>query len=269
MTDSTRRTLLKLFAASAAVGWLPCRGQALAMSAGGWPAPEQLQAAFADVVEGARQYWLPQVGAEQSQAMAADARAAFAALSGELPDVGAAESPDAQYVPVAAWFVALYRPMKAAGMSAEDVGRIVYQLYRHQLAGEDPARLAAEGERLFADQASFARWAAATGRRQYPANWVAHYVPGNGGDFDFGYDYSECAVVKYLRAHGVPELAAFVCPNDFLKSAAQGTGLVRHHTLAQGDDRCDFRFKKGRPVTQSWETEIALIRERQKRFNPA
>lgn len=267
MEHPTRRTVLKLLAVGAAAGWMPCRAMALAAApAAGWPAPDALRAAFDEVVEGAIQFWTPQVGAQAAQRMAAEARAAFATLAGSLPDVGAGHSPDAPYIPVAAWFVALYQPMKAAGMSAEDVGRIVYELYRYQLSHQDPASLHAEGEQLFATRAAFARWAASTLKREYPANWVAHYVPGDGETFDFGYDYTECGVVKYLHAHGVPELAAFVCLNDFSKSAAQGTGLRRDQTLAQGDARCNFRYKKGRPVTQGWETEIALIRARQARF---
>ncbi len=50
--------------------------------------------------------------------------------------------------------------------------------------------------------------------------------------------------------------------NDFLKSAAIGSGLRRAKTLAQGDDICDFRYKKGRPVVQNWDAEIDLIRSR-------
>lgn len=270
MQDQTRRDMLKMLLAGMAVGWAPCRAMALAqVPAGDWPAADVLQAAFAGVVEGAEQYWRPAVGAARAQQMGVEARAAFAAQLPGLPEVGASDSPDAMYIPVAAWFVALYRPMRAVGMDAEDVGRIVYQLYRYQLGQQDPTALQAEGERLFAAQAQFRRWAETTLRREYPANWVAHFVPGDGKHFDFGYDYTECGVVKYLRAQGVPELAAFVCLNDFSKSAAQGTGLVRSQTLAQGDACCNFRYRKGRVVTQGWDSEIALIRARQARFGPA
>jgi hypothetical protein len=33
---------------------------------------------------------------------------------------------------------------------------------------------------------------------------------------------------------------------DFIASELEGTGLVRTMTLADGADRCDFRYKKGR-----------------------
>ncbi len=49
--------------------------------------------------------------------------------------------------------------------------------------------------------------------------------------------------------------------NDFRRSAAYGTGLERKGTLAMGYPRCDFRYKKGRPVTQGWQSERAKIKK--------
>ena len=56
-------------------------------------------------------------------------------------------------------------------------------------------------------------------------------------------------------SQGAAEVAPYFCLNDFILSRAEGTGLSRAHTLAQGHDRCDFRYKKGREVTQDWDTE--------------
>jgi hypothetical protein len=50
--------------------------------------------------------------------------------------------------------------------------------------------------------------------------------------------------VDYERQN-VPELAAWLCPIDILYSDSFGWGLRRTKTLAEGCDRCDFRFKKG------------------------
>jgi hypothetical protein len=154
--------------------------------------------------------------------------------------------------------------MKAAGLTAEDVGRLVYGLNRRALEMMPRDLAKKEGDDLFGPemQAALADWAAWTQKRDYPANWVATFLPGDGQSFDFGYDYSECGVVKFFHSQGVPELAPYLCLNDFLKSAAIGSGLRRTKTLAQGDEVCDFRYKKGRPVTQNWASEIDRIRKR-------
>ncbi len=40
------------------------------------------------------------------------------------------------------------------------------------------------------------------------------------------------------------------------------TGLVRTKTLAMGDGVCDFRFKKGRTITQDWASEVPRIKKK-------
>ena len=223
----------------------------------------ELIGAFRGVLGAAQQYWQPEFGAPQSQVMAQQAMARFEALLPGFPDVGGARNWDTQFIPIAAWYVALYQPMKAAGKSAEDVGRLVYEIYQIELAHLPPEQARAEGNALFtpATQAEMRAWADWTQRRQYPANWVAKFIPGDGQTFDYGYDYSECGLVKYFKSQGVPELAPYVCLNDFIKSATIGSGLQRSHTLAQGDQLCDFRYRHGRAVTQNWDNEIDRIRQ--------
>ena len=81
--------------------------------------------------------------------------------------------------------------------------------------------------------------------REYPGGYVLAYVEGDGQDFDYGIDYIECASCTFLSAQGAPELAPYVCAVDKVASEMLGWGLRRTMTLAQGDERCDFRFKKG------------------------
>lgn len=73
---------------------------------------------------------------------------------------------------------------------------------------------------------------------------------GDGRDFDIGVDYTECGLMKYFAAQGMPELAPYPCRVDFPTARAEGTGLVRSTTLASGGKVCDFRYKQGRSVTQ-------------------
>lgn len=76
-------------------------------------------------------------------------------------------------------------------------------------------------------------------------DYVYDFIPGDGITFDYGVDYLECASCKFLAKQGAPELAPYLCPVDVLYSEALGWGLTRTKTLAEGADKCDFRFKKG------------------------
>jgi hypothetical protein len=92
--------------------------------------------------------------------------------------------------------------------------------------------------------------AAESQKRLYPGDWVWSYVEGDGKAFDFGFDMTECALVKFLHAEGADELVPFLCRIDFATSKAFGWGLVRTTTLAEGGEKCDFRFKRGRETKQ-------------------
>jgi hypothetical protein len=219
---------------------------------------EELLQAFDATNHGARQYLAAKDGEQLAQAVTREAAARFASLLPHLPEVGGEQNINIAYLPIAAWYVAYYRPLQARGKTARDVGRMIYDLNVAELASYPKAQARAEGARWFSRAAleQLQRYAAWTQKREYPANWVATFIPGDGREFDFGYDYRECALVKYLRAMQAPELAPYICLNDFLKSRALGTGLRRSQTLAQGDAVCDFRYKPGRPVTQDWDSEV-------------
>jgi hypothetical protein len=61
----------------------------------------------------------------------------------------------------------------------------------------------------------------------------------------FGFDVHECALVKYCRAQGAPEIVPILCRLDDLMAAQlRGLRLVRKGTIATGAERCDFRYVK-------------------------
>ena len=70
-------------------------------------------------------------------------------------------------------------------------------------------------------------------------------VEGDGKEFDWGVDYTGCSNYEFVKQQGAKEFAPYVCLSDIALSAAMGWGLIRTETLADGCDRCDFRFKKG------------------------
>ena len=83
--------------------------------------------------------------------------------------------------------------------------------------------------------------------REYADNWVMEYIEGDGIEFDFGCNYTECAVLKFYRKMGAEKYMPYVCVMDLTLSNALGTGLQRTSTLNYGGHCCDFRYKKGRP----------------------
>lgn len=84
-------------------------------------------------------------------------------------------------------------------------------------------------------------------QREYPGNWVMEYVTGDGVAFDYGCNYTECAVLKFFRAMDAEAYMPYVCVMDFSASNVLRTGLTRTKSLYYGADCCDFRYKLNRP----------------------
>ena len=175
----------------------------------------------------------------------------FEALLPDIPDIGGAENKDTQSLCMAAAWLAMYRSLQARGASVEEAARILYsrdsELRRQHpdalapaMAGSTTLRSEAHRQRR--------RAAALSQQRRYPDDWVFEIVDGDGQEFDFGVDYTECGIVKYLAREGAPELAPYGCWIDYPMSAAMHVRLDRTETIAQGGHRCDFRFSRREPV---------------------
>lgn len=220
---------------------------------------------FRGTNSGALQYMRKAYGEEIARAVTTEAEKRFEPLLPVVPDLGGAENVPIGDFPVAMWCVAYLEPMKAHGRTAEDLGKMIYDLFDSELRRVPETLRRTEGAKLFSPEyiERLKVWSGWTRKKEYPGNWVADFVPGEGANFDYGYDYTQCAIVEYLKAHGALEAAPYVCVNDFLKSRTYGTGLVRSKTLAMGFDVCNFRYKKDRPVRQDWATEITVIRARE------
>ena len=88
--------------------------------------------------------------------------------------------------------------------------------------------------------------------RRYADDWVWDFVEGDGGTFDYGYDFFHCATQKLYHAHGADEFLPYYCYLDFVTVRRTGWGLTRTMTLAEGHDHCDFRFRLGGEAESGW-----------------
>ncbi len=188
------------------------------------------------------------LGADEAGAALAEARAAFPALAAGLPDLG--DRPHMNSVPMveAAYFVALCRALLPRVGRAEEAGRIYCRLFQAFLDAR-PAwlrRLYGRWRYRRAYVERYRRYAERTQLRRHPDDFVCTFVAGDGRSFDWGYDYSRCAILEFFRRQEVAGLAPWFCHVDFLLARAFHRGLDRPTTLSEGDDLCRFRYRKGR-----------------------
>jgi hypothetical protein len=80
--------------------------------------------------------------------------------------------------------------------------------------------------------------------RTYPDDYIYRFRKGDGVDFDWGLDYTQCSnVILYEKYDATDLLLPLVCTMDDLAGSAMRTGYRRTMQLATGDPMCDLRWK--------------------------
>lgn len=187
--------------------------------------------------------WL---GEAQAETFMRESRQEYAALISRIPFIGDSYVTLGFFLPVTR-YLAIYRALQKQGRTIEEAGHLIYRLGTEEALAIPPL-----GRRAM-EVLWFSRWlrqlikkrALKSQQRRYPADFVMHYVEGDGQEFDYGVDYSECANCKFLQAENALEIAPYVCATDKPISELMGWGLYRTTTIADGSPICKFRFKKG------------------------
>jgi hypothetical protein len=205
-----------------------------------------LLAEFSKTIMGIEDLFLERYDSETTQELMKRAQDEYRNLIPQLPYIGG-KQPFTQYIISTAWFLSMYRVLKEYGEGVEEVGKLAFE------ASDRYLQIYPGFTRHFLGFITFSplylrtlkKRAKESQERKYAGDFVYDFVDGDRREFDYGVDYIECGTCKFLTAQGAQELAPYICPADILYSEILGWGLSRTETLAEGYDRCDFRFKKG------------------------
>jgi hypothetical protein len=201
---------------------------------------------FDKYISRVKQMLISRFGEEQGKALIRESRHEYEALIPQIPFIGN-RSPFRIFLLPTSRYLAIYRVLRKMGLSIEEAGQLIYEMNEAEWKAI-PGLVHRMIGYLW-----FSRWflrrtkklATESQKRKYPESFVMTYVKGNGQDFDYGVDYTECAICKFLSAQNALELAPYMCDTDKNGSEMLGWGLSRTMTLAKGGEKCDFRFKKG------------------------
>ena len=204
-------------------------------------------------------YVSKQSTAEAAHDIGHEAALTFERILSELPYVGGDVHPGTKFIVNAGQWIAVCKSMIKRGYTALEVGRMMYSIYEDQLKDVPADELENQKALTFSDEYIhiMKRWAESAS--PYEWDWKVDFIEGDGVDFDYGLDYRTCPCFEFFKAQKAKELAPFFCLLDFPEARQLKSGFFRTKTLAQGDDRCDFRYKKGREVVQNWDTEVEAI----------
>jgi hypothetical protein len=173
------------------------------------------------------------------------ARNEYETLIVELPYIGGRENYMTQILIQSAVDLAVYRVLKSHGIQIEDIGNLIYEKLVAFLYMSPKGFLRLWGRFTFTQiYLSWIKLAALKSQeRHHPGDWVYTFVDGDGETFDYGMDFTECAIRKFFHVQCADELTPYMCAVDYATSEAYGQGMMRTQTLAEGGEKCDFRYK--------------------------
>lgn len=196
-------------------------------------------------------------GEEEARSLMRESRQTYKDLIPQIPYIGEKNPMLIFFLLPASQVLAIYRTLREHGRTAEEAGRVIYEI------GEADIQATPGWVRRLIGVLWFSRWftkrlqkrAEISQERKYSGDYVFAYIEGDGQDFDYGVDYIECASCKFFKKQEAAELSPYFCAKDKIASELFGWGLRRTTILAEGSQRCDFRFKKGGkthvPIPQS------------------
>jgi L-2-amino-thiazoline-4-carboxylic acid hydrolase-like protein len=190
-------------------------------------------------------------GSDVAEVVVAETLQRFEILLPNVPYIGGNENTLTENLYLSAAMLAMYQALQARGKSVEEVARLIYQ-GTSSLYSSLPFSLMLfwQGRQLFSQRRIDQRWRAAviSQERRFPDDWVFEIVEADGKGFQFGVDYIECGIIKYLTKQNARELAPYLCWLDYPMCAAMRVRLIRTKTIAQGSEKCNFRFCRGQAV---------------------
>ncbi|QHT67245.1 L-2-amino-thiazoline-4-carboxylic acid hydrolase [Rhodocytophaga rosea] len=79
-----------------------------------------------------------------------------------------------------------------------------------------------------------------------PEGFIANIITAKEETFGLGYgvDILECGICKLFQKHSYSKYASILCEVDEITSGLAGLKLIRTGTIANGANKCDFRFIK-------------------------
>ena len=176
----------------------------------------------------------------------------FRALLPRLPYIGGKQNPLTTNLVACSWFLALYRVLQPRGLSDDEIGDLVYRVAEEWVKSSPRwiGRLQGLLVKTPLLRIVFGRISRQSQQQKYPGDFVVQFVPGDGRNFDFGLDFTGCAIHKFFQAEQAGHFAKYMCRIDYLTTSFKGIELTRTGTIANGADKCDFRYRLARNPKQ-------------------
>lgn len=156
--------------------------------------------------------------------------------------------------------LAFIKVLEERSFKSRDIGKLLYKIM------ESYYRSLSTLLKWFFRKLMFSKLAKRKGRkkslelqkRQYAENWVSEFIDGEGEEYDFGVNYTECGISKLYEKLGVIKYTPYLCLLDYASFGSCGIRMERTQTIGNGANCCDFRFYKKGAIQIGWPPDDLL-----------
>ncbi|MCL5260091.1 MAG: L-2-amino-thiazoline-4-carboxylic acid hydrolase [Gammaproteobacteria bacterium] len=185
--------------------------------------------------------------ADTLQMMLHEMQVEFVSLIPKIPYIGGSKNELTQNLVICAQALPVCKVLKKHNMSIEQVGEAMKAIIKTMLMRQT---LLQKMIMRFFWRLMFGKWfkkrmqqsALQSQKKEYKDAFVYDFVVGDGKTFDFGFDFSDCAICHFFRQEDGSEFVPIMCELDFIMADFVKVQLKRTATLAQGARCCDFRY---------------------------
>lgn len=181
----------------------------------------------------------------------------FENLIPEIPYIGGRKNSFTAMLVDVIMMLPVFRILEKEGMTYREIGEFTYNFWEKinrrrfeklEKAGQDPV-----DQYFNATYLNYCKDLAKTSQlRKYRGDFVMEYVEGDGKTFDYGLNFTECAIYKVFKKLGAEKYVSFLCLADFAQANVYGFGFTRTQTIGNGDPSCDHRFLRSGTTPRAW-----------------
>ncbi len=174
-----------------------------------------------------------------------------------LPYIGGKKNPETINVIMGAIVVSIVHPLTSTELERHEIGRVIHHSFEGYFQSR-PRFIQKILGRIVSSPYTVRRMKKQIEKdvfADYENNFKLENVESEEGEFDFGYNYTACALCKLFSDNKLEGYLKYVCLGDHALFRSLGVGFTRTQTIAHGAPSCDFRFTKKGTTPQSWPPE--------------
>jgi len=175
----------------------------------------------------------------------------------KLPDIGGRRNKMLSFLKSSLLIMPIVMVLKREGEPIRKIGEVMYDVVALAYQRIPPIirRISASGYFRSKKVRKWEQIAERSQSREFSGDWVVT-VAETAPSLHHGYDIAECAILKFWREQGLEEFVPYLCLTDWAKWSALGINAQRTKTLANGHEKCDFRFiRSGTATVRGWPPE--------------